>query len=81
MPLLPFWALVVCSRVKFTFTFSGHASSFGELTFNKIIPVIEFDVDEKISVLLLKFPCLRLTEKNYKICSTWVGNAQFHISL
>jgi hypothetical protein len=63
MPVLPLWAFVACSRAKFIFTFVEHASAFGELTFDKNIPVIEFNIGEKISVFLLKFPCFRFGEK------------------
>jgi hypothetical protein len=51
--------------VNFTFTFVGHARTFGELTFDKNIPVIEFDIEEKISVFLLKFLRFRLTATKF----------------
>jgi len=66
MPLLPLWAFVACYRASFTFTFVGHASALVEVTFDKSIPIIEFDIEEKISVFLLKFPCFRIREKNVK---------------
>ena len=56
---------MACSRVIFTFTVVGHARAFGELTFDKNIPVIEFDIGEKISVFLLKFPCFRPTATKF----------------
>jgi hypothetical protein len=63
MPLLPLWAFVACYRASFTFTFIGHASALVEVTFDKSIPIIEFNIEEKIYVFLLKFPCFRLKEK------------------
>jgi hypothetical protein len=64
----PLWAFVACSRVNFSFIFVGHASTFVEVAFNKNIPIVQLDIQEKISVFVLKFPCLRLTETKFTKC-------------
>jgi hypothetical protein len=39
--------------------FVRHARTFAEVTFDKNILVIEFDIVERSSVFLLKLPCFR----------------------
>jgi hypothetical protein len=45
--------------------FVRRARTFGEVRFDKNIPVIEFDIEERSSVFLLKFPCFRLTTTKF----------------